>query len=169
MTLITFQDGQPVMRDGKIGTEQGCCCECAISLTAYIGFSGDPNFPEFNAEYCEGLNANLEWLLAAAQAAGWSASISTTQNRPPEIPDDQNSCWGYFRACCNTSDVSCPADGLFPESDYENQPEWFNVSAYDGGEPFPGGVNWWLCGNVLSQAYSSTAGATFIPICNPLP
>jgi len=27
MTLITFEDGNVVMRDGKIGTEQACCCE----------------------------------------------------------------------------------------------------------------------------------------------
>jgi hypothetical protein len=28
MTLITFQDGKPLMKDdGKIGTEQECCCE----------------------------------------------------------------------------------------------------------------------------------------------
>ena len=26
MTKITFQDGKPVMRDGKVGTGQGCCC-----------------------------------------------------------------------------------------------------------------------------------------------
>lgn len=26
MTLITFKDGKPVMRDGLIGTEQQCCC-----------------------------------------------------------------------------------------------------------------------------------------------
>ena len=26
MTLITFQDGKPVLRDGKVGTGQGCCC-----------------------------------------------------------------------------------------------------------------------------------------------
>lgn len=26
MTLISLQDGKPVMRDGKIGTEQACCC-----------------------------------------------------------------------------------------------------------------------------------------------
>jgi hypothetical protein len=26
MTLITFQDGKPVLRDGKVGTEQECCC-----------------------------------------------------------------------------------------------------------------------------------------------
>lgn len=27
MTLITFQGGQVVMRDGKVGTEQDCCCD----------------------------------------------------------------------------------------------------------------------------------------------
>ena len=28
MTLITFEDGKPLMKDdGKIGTEQACCCE----------------------------------------------------------------------------------------------------------------------------------------------
>lgn len=26
MTYITFQDGRVVMRDGKVGTGQGCCC-----------------------------------------------------------------------------------------------------------------------------------------------
>lgn len=39
MTLITFQDGKPVMRDGKVGTEQDCCCgggECACpDLSGY--------------------------------------------------------------------------------------------------------------------------------------
>lgn len=29
MTLITFQDGKPLFRDGKVGTEQACCCEGA--------------------------------------------------------------------------------------------------------------------------------------------
>ena len=33
MTLITFQDGKPVLRDGKVGTEQECCCEsCSCSI-----------------------------------------------------------------------------------------------------------------------------------------
>lgn len=26
MTLITFEDGKAVMRDGKVGTEHECCC-----------------------------------------------------------------------------------------------------------------------------------------------
>jgi hypothetical protein len=36
MTLITFQDGAVVFRDGKVGTEQACCCgqECDLSAAA---------------------------------------------------------------------------------------------------------------------------------------
>ena len=44
MTLITFQDGKPVMKDdGTIGTEQACCCagagECPdeIVIDGFIG------------------------------------------------------------------------------------------------------------------------------------
>ena len=34
MTQITVQDGKIVLRDGKVGTEQGCCCDgdCGCSL-----------------------------------------------------------------------------------------------------------------------------------------
>lgn len=46
MTLITFQDGKPVLRDGKIGTEQDCCCqqdtcpsECIEGLLISLGNS----------------------------------------------------------------------------------------------------------------------------------
>lgn len=37
MTLVTMQDGTVVMRDGKVGTEQGCCCggcNCSSSGSA---------------------------------------------------------------------------------------------------------------------------------------
>lgn len=37
MTLITFQDGKVVFRDGKVGTEQACCCEqgcCGLDASA---------------------------------------------------------------------------------------------------------------------------------------
>ena len=41
MTRITFQDGKVVLRDGKVGTEDACCCgECVC--------------PE-----CEGLNVSV--------------------------------------------------------------------------------------------------------------
>lgn len=40
MTLITFQDGKAVMRDGQVGTEQECCCgeaSCDCPLTVQWG------------------------------------------------------------------------------------------------------------------------------------
>lgn len=32
MTLITFKDGAVVMHDGKVGSEQDCCCKCQCSF-----------------------------------------------------------------------------------------------------------------------------------------
>lgn len=49
MTLITFSNGKAVMRAGKVGTEQACCCQCdpcslchspCLSVT-FSGFAGD--------------------------------------------------------------------------------------------------------------------------------
>ena len=50
MTQITFQDGKPVLRDGKVGTAQGCCCKlgccvrycnklCCQTITFTFAFS----------------------------------------------------------------------------------------------------------------------------------
>jgi hypothetical protein len=44
MTLITFNDGKVLMRDGKVGTEQGCCCEegsCCNDLDLNVLLYGD--------------------------------------------------------------------------------------------------------------------------------
>lgn len=50
MTLITFQDGKPVMRDGKVGAGQGCCCEsgCGRCIT-----DGTVNYDYRTREECE--------------------------------------------------------------------------------------------------------------------
>lgn len=32
MTLIAFQGGKAIIKDGKIGTEQACCCGCDCPL-----------------------------------------------------------------------------------------------------------------------------------------
>jgi hypothetical protein len=37
MTLITLQDGKVVLRDGKVGTEQACCCEPPCECSRYSG------------------------------------------------------------------------------------------------------------------------------------
>ena len=42
MTLITFQDGSPILKDGKIGTEQACCCgKCAVPCPDYCCPEGE--------------------------------------------------------------------------------------------------------------------------------
>jgi len=47
MTLITIQDGKVVLRDGKVGTEQACCCgvcgECAFPRFLSVTISGFPD------------------------------------------------------------------------------------------------------------------------------
>jgi len=61
MTLISFQGGKPVMRDGKIGTEQACCCcyrESPFPITVTIsnyaqapGFFGSPDCACYEGTY----------------------------------------------------------------------------------------------------------------------
>jgi hypothetical protein len=56
MTLITFQDGTVVFREGKVGTEQACCCQaCACP------------------DLCEGITFEAE-----ATIGGMTVSVSTT-------------------------------------------------------------------------------------------
>ena len=50
MTKITLQDGKILMRDGKVGTEQACCCnkclcelDCDVVQNASITFYGTKN------------------------------------------------------------------------------------------------------------------------------
>jgi hypothetical protein len=45
MTKITFQGGKVVMRDGKVGTEQGCCCGCDCNC-----FTVEPGDGEWSQE-----------------------------------------------------------------------------------------------------------------------
>ena len=63
MTLITLQDGKIVLRDGKVGTEQECCCggpcegcnspNCCIALKNNQGvFDGRTGCREFDACDC---------------------------------------------------------------------------------------------------------------------
>jgi hypothetical protein len=85
MTLITFQDGKPVLRDGKVGTESGCCCCDPNCLTLFAVFDkiysgggcqnvADSREDEINAEidfdilYMQTLADNLS-------AIGWTASV----------------------------------------------------------------------------------------------
>jgi len=47
MTLIAFEDGKPVFRDGKVGTGEACCCglcpPCNLPRTLSVTIEGFPD------------------------------------------------------------------------------------------------------------------------------
>lgn len=72
MTLITFQNDSVVFRDGKVGTEKACCCQCECRLEcpefsgAEVSVTGtkvgtvvatipsnDPGFEFSSAPFCD--------------------------------------------------------------------------------------------------------------------
>lgn len=46
MTLIAFENGGPVFRDGKVGTEQGCCCGCCAEVVWHRVHGECNNLPD---------------------------------------------------------------------------------------------------------------------------
>ena len=74
MTLITFQDGTVVMRDGKVGTEQACCCEPCFRLVLT---------PEILGPLSDACIAALfEIQREKLEAAGWTVGELETDENP---------------------------------------------------------------------------------------
>lgn len=76
MTLITLQDGEVVLRAGRVGTEQACCCQCepcalcsapCLSVT-FAGFGGDE-------EPCDECN-HLDGTYVLTRGEGYQPEIS---------------------------------------------------------------------------------------------
>ena len=72
MTKITLQDGKVVLRDGKVGTEQGCCCGggCTTYLLGDLGgYTADYDYA---LELHNQLVASIGEIIAEYEANGWS-------------------------------------------------------------------------------------------------
>lgn len=81
MTLIAFQDGKPIFRDGKVGTEQSCCCEPVDETCAgcFLDFSGTYNWTftgtcngnpvNLNGTIVDGVDNNVFMLMACTEDA----------------------------------------------------------------------------------------------------
>lgn len=120
MTLITWQDGGPLFKDGKVGTEQGCCCGCDCGscsltvkvdgvpvVTSQLGTTniGDCVFDyygNFIPFYCD---------------MYWSGSQVLTQVRVDCAPDNTTRCEEVFAA----NPDSCPQG---------TQQSWETLSTY---------------------------------------
>lgn len=86
MTLITLQDGKVVVRDGKVGTEEACCCEqesfCELSPAAtqklkdttikltFSGFTNSGSVGEISEDECEDCFNSVD---AAGALDAWAA------------------------------------------------------------------------------------------------
>lgn len=197
MTRITFTSGKVVLRDGKVGAEQECCCggcdPCLVRLcAAYATCILDPNDTS-GEEWACGIDANaFLWLKAALESVGWTVTISEWPL--DEIPGDPNSefcqeylCRQKIVAECNLCDLNGPEDG-----------EWLNLEEYVVDNPLPeepplNGLpqqqqvyvgqppidlyGSFPCDGTRGSGFSTLQGfcgnkpyfSYHIPICNPLP
>lgn len=132
MTLITFQDGKVVMRDGQVGTEQACCCRDCLNFwlsPSVTGFSQ----ADWDGAVGDCVRAVLNKIIENLQAAGWTASLDESTF----MIDGEEVVRGYIRAscdCCWTCDDWVPivtdrdVDGFIaagPEG------RWCNVAGFD--------------------------------------
>lgn len=65
MTRITLQNGKLVLRDGKVGTQQGCCCECDPPCGRCESACLTATFSDFSGEFgdCDCADLNGTYLL----------------------------------------------------------------------------------------------------------
>jgi len=199
MTLITFKDGQPVMRDGKVGTEHECCCGCDPCLvrlcTAYATCILDPNDTS-SEEWTCGLDANaFLWLKDALEFAGWTVTISEwpleeiAENPYGDFCEEGQDyqCRKKLVATCSLCELNGPDDG-----------EWLNLEEYVVDHPLPEEpplngfpqqqqifvgqppidlYGSFPCDSSRGSGFTTLQGFcgnkpyfnTMIPICNPLP
>lgn len=147
MTLITWQDGGPLFKDGKIGTEQGCCCGCLcpfyVSVRDPFGAFGgiDPDlFPDIDE--CADVQAHYNWMVSLLQHYGYEILSQ-------EFYTLADGCGFYIDAKC----CACwlepywgnpGAGGNFQQSLLDYPDRWVSAYAYNGGPPV---VNWIGYGN----------------------
>lgn len=143
MTLITFQDGKPVLRDGKVGTEQACCCgECLVFFGSPTFYGYEPG--DWGPPSC--YHAILSKVVELLQDAGWTAELdeSTIVINGAEYVS------GIVRAscgCCFKCDDWVPIVSDTNENGrLADQPDgrWCNIADFDPhtlpGDPcFEGG------------------------------
>ena len=83
LSFITMQDGSAVLTDGKVGTEEGCCCEtqgpCSYEMYfTYIADNPEP-YP-------------TEWMADSVPPGKWEDECPTAGVCPPNAQPPGRSC-----------------------------------------------------------------------------
>ena len=128
MTLITFTDGKPVMRDGKVGTESGCCCAFCL----YVGRHGngncgraedDPYFdPTFG--YCNQIKQERDFIVEVWRQAGWTV---TTEDLVLDYCTAPENCLYVIDSATCSHNMCCFLDDL-PLVLPIDSTRWINLS-----------------------------------------
>lgn len=178
MTEISMSRGRVIMRDGKIGTEQECCC-CPCYFESYNAAGFCPNLddpfltPNVYAAQCASLAACFAALAQEFDKAGYTASVSDWDPGCPsgcgkQITIECDSCASEWSDCAGFGTGPCEFDERF----YALPPS-FGVDCPFGsfggaqhcvdGEP----------GNLLTFSLFTLQdinGVYYVPRCvNPLP
>jgi len=187
MMLITFQDGKPVMRDGKVGTEQECCCEppCCVQLLT---------FQNVLAAYTEGYEncwkPMTQEIQSRLQAAGWTVTLNETPTTD-EFGEPMIAFSLQIEPCCGLScqeivdSIEGPdANGAYSVASGDG---WVDTQSFELFDTECGFINFGeisvggCCGlftqvnpNLSSLKVSFAGGvgdgnSAWIPVCNPLP
>ena len=173
MTPITLQDGKIVLRDGKVGTEQACCCgcpqgcECLSALVCARGASGltdeDGNFltqEDYQELADEWLAYTLAWMeanniLSAIEDAGYEAVVISNQGAD-STPFGWTANVNISYRCCGEIDTEAEPIVIYDD----------DTAAEPWDEPaVPSGIG----GGDICPGSFGGGGYFELPPCNPLP
>lgn len=192
--FISMSRGRVIMRDGKIATEQECCCcPCyvigpGINLALCFDADDPATTPELVEELCGELLDELNCVKAQFENAGYTATLRQFNDDEigcsPSIQNPGDKCGWELSISCD----ECAAEWFEPFYPDENpNPDSFCI--LDGGcganvvyanlvfslpcpaanleYPAPGS---WLGAGSLIDYFSTTDSVQYIPCCgNPLP
>jgi hypothetical protein len=141
MTLITFQDGSPILKDGKIGTEQACCCGGACCLpdgTCSIEYAKQVECEECQSECFEYMTVGEEeecpegWYGGGGECFRDSL-VSSCEECPGECNPDSVGACGEWRL------GGCPEQIDCDDCEFSYTVEWNGLSiSASSNDPSPG-------------------------------
>jgi hypothetical protein len=146
MTLITLQDGKAVLREGKVGTEQACCCGegCPASEAAGASVQLPLDAENLQQRTDDALDAFIQYLTGKGyfQALTDAGYTNVTSSKESFVT-------GEFLLTNLSITAECCPDGNI---DFEAEPVWDDFDLQPGDIP---------------DLASAIAGAIYP--CNPLP
>jgi hypothetical protein len=192
MTLITFDNGKPVLKNGKIGAEQGCCCNncCQVSFTVHSGLcQHNPPFDYTEEElqaFCDAFQSQYDCLQGVMESLGFTVTQGEwpgcAENICPSEDNVPNSlpCRCSFQLTGTAQCCGFPNGGNFNnwEDLFGIDPNWVDLWAYDGDPCGIAGTetfviwNWQFSCNQYTQPQIQMVNDVvgyWIPTCNPLP